>query len=165
MRISCSHCVSFRELTRVKTNRSLKHYFFLDQSDFLTSFLDLAKEELKQPAREIPLARLQSLMDLVLRNSSSVAAYDPFKEDLKVAMSPLKLIDELLRIINVAGLDSLPGSTRGDGKWTSAFPESVAMLDKNQSLAGSMMVGSTSSNTSVLSGMTFRLIKVFIYHR
>ncbi|KAI9262228.1 gamma-tubulin complex component protein [Phascolomyces articulosus] len=92
--------------------RSLKHYFFLDQSDFLTSFLDLAKDELKQPAREISLARLQSLMDLVLRNSSSVAAYDPFKEDLKVMMSPLKLVDELLRIINVAGLDSLPRDTR-----------------------------------------------------
>lgn len=83
----------------------MKHYFFLDQADFLTSFLDLAKEELKQPALTIPQTRLQSLMDLVLRNSSSVAAYDPFKEDVKVAMSHLRLVDQLLRIINVSGLE------------------------------------------------------------
>ena len=124
---------------------SLKHYFFLDQSDFLTSFLDLARDELKQPAREIPLTRLQSLMDLVLRNSSSVAAYDPFKEDLKVAMSPLKLVDELLRIINVAGLDSLPRDTR----WGSNAHESgAAMLERSQSMVGSIAGGSVASTSA-----------------
>ncbi|CDS09368.1 hypothetical protein LRAMOSA10728 [Lichtheimia ramosa] len=125
--------------------RSLKHYFFLDQSDFLTSFLDLARDELKQPAREIPLTRLQSLMDLVLRNSSSVAAYDPFKEDLKVAMSPLKLVDELLRIINVAGLDSLPRDTR----WGNNVNESgAAMLERSQSMVGSIGGGSVASTSA-----------------
>jgi gamma-tubulin complex component 2 len=115
----------------------LKHYFFLDQSDFLTSFLDLAKAELKQPASEIPQTRLQSLMDLVLRNPSSVAAYDPFKEDVKVSMSHLRLIDQLLRIINVSGMDAAVSSRRstlsaGGLVDTSAF-------ERSQSLSGSFM--------------------------
>ncbi|KAI8985169.1 gamma-tubulin complex component protein, partial [Pilobolus umbonatus] len=95
--------------------RSLKHYFLLDQSDFLTSFLDLAKDELKRPAIEISQTRLQSLMDLVLRNPSSVSAYDPFKEDVKVSMSNLKLIDQLLRINNVAGMDGVMRDSRLEG--------------------------------------------------
>ncbi|KAI9314839.1 gamma-tubulin complex component protein [Dichotomocladium elegans] len=117
--------------------RSLKHYFFLDQSDFLTSFLDLARDELKRPSREISLVRLQSLMDLVLRNSSSVAAYDPFKEDLKVAMSPLKLVDELLRIINVAGLDSLPQRSSQDA--------AASLLERSQSMISSITGGRANS--------------------
>ncbi|KAI7904831.1 gamma-tubulin complex component protein [Cokeromyces recurvatus] len=92
--------------------RSLKHYFFLDQSDFITSFLDLAKDELNQPASEIPQSRLQSLMDLVLRNPSSVAAYDPFKEDVKVTMSHLRLVDQLIRIISVSGLEGSSSNFR-----------------------------------------------------
>ncbi|KAI9492777.1 gamma-tubulin complex component protein [Zychaea mexicana] len=131
--------------------RSLKHYFFLDQSDFLTSFLDLAKDELKQPAREISLARLQSLMDLVLRNSSSVAAYDPFKEDLKVTMSPLKLVDELLRIINVAGLDSLPR----DARWMNGVSDASrgsAQMERSQSMVGSISGGVSITGTSTAAG-------------
>lgn len=85
---------------------SIKHYFFLDQSDFLTSFLDLAKDELKQPISKIPQNRLQSLMDLVLRNPSSVSAYDSFNEDVKVSMSHLRLIDQLLRIISLSGKEN-----------------------------------------------------------
>ncbi|KAI8089941.1 gamma-tubulin complex component protein [Halteromyces radiatus] len=128
--------------------RSLKHYFFLDQSDFLTSFLDLAKDELKQPAQDIPLARLQSLLDIVLRNSSSVAAYDPFKEEVVVALSPLKLIDQLLRIINVAGietpLDMVPGGQDG----TNSMSNSIYILDRSQSLSGSVVLGNNNSNSN-----------------
>ncbi|KFH71890.1 hypothetical protein MVEG_02184 [Podila verticillata NRRL 6337] len=84
--------------------RSMKRYFFLDQSDYFTHFLDLASVELKQPSREVSLTKLQSLMDLVLRNPSSVTVSDIFKEDLKVDMSHLSLVDQLLRIIHVGGL-------------------------------------------------------------
>jgi gamma-tubulin complex component 2 len=107
--------------------RSIKHYFFLDQSDFLTSFLDLAKDELKQPASKIPQNRLQSLMDLVLRNPSSVAAYDPFKEDVKVSMSHLRLVDQLLRIINVNGMEAGVKDPRLEG------------FERSQSLSSSML--------------------------
>ncbi|KAI9245069.1 Spc98 family-domain-containing protein [Sporodiniella umbellata] len=124
--------------------RSLKHYFFLDQSDFLTSFLYLAKDELKQPASEISQARLQSLMDLVLRNSSSVAAYDPFKEDVKVSMSHLKLVDQLLRIINVAGMEAAVGKD--------SRPGLMDALERSQSLSSSVMTLSSMSSRDVLSG-------------
>ncbi|KAG0091455.1 hypothetical protein BGZ92_000657 [Podila epicladia] len=84
--------------------RSMKRYFFLDQSDYFTHFLDLASGELKRPSKEVSLTKLQSLMDLVLRNPSSVTVNDIFKEDLKVDMSHLSLVDQLLRIIHVGGL-------------------------------------------------------------
>ncbi|CAG8607330.1 hypothetical protein RhiirA1_489830 [Rhizophagus irregularis] len=84
--------------------RSIKRYFFLDQSDFFTHFLDLASAELKKPSKDVSLTKLQSLLDLVLRNPSSVAYTDPFKEDVKVEMSTVGLVDQLLRIINVAGM-------------------------------------------------------------
>ncbi|KAG9300602.1 hypothetical protein G9A89_005202 [Geosiphon pyriformis] len=92
--------------------RSIKRYFFLDQSDFFTHFLDLASPELKKPSSQVSLTKLQSLLDLVLRNPSSVAYADPFKEDLKVEMSSVGLVDQLLRIINVAGMaEPMPTST------------------------------------------------------
>jgi hypothetical protein len=47
------------------------------------------------------MTKLQSLLDLVLRNPSSVAYTDPFKEDVKVEMSSVGLVEQLLRIINV----------------------------------------------------------------
>jgi gamma-tubulin complex component 2 len=84
--------------------RSLKHYFFLDQSDFFTHFLDLASNELKKSSKLISLTKLQSLLDLSLRQPGSVAASDPFKEDVKVRMNDLALTDWLMRIVNVSGL-------------------------------------------------------------
>ncbi|KAL9547650.1 hypothetical protein MBANPS3_006068 [Mucor bainieri] len=131
--------------------RSLKHYFFLDQSDFLTSFLDLAKDELKQLSSDISQTRLQSLMDLVLRNPSSVAAYDPFKEDVKVSMSHLRLIDQLLRIISVSGMESASSSnprlsTLNNSAGGLATSSGSGVFERGQSLSNSMM--STSSSVA-----------------
>ncbi|KAG0174694.1 hypothetical protein DFQ28_007579 [Apophysomyces sp. BC1034] len=140
-----------KEQKLIERLRSLKHYFFLDQSDFLTSFLDLAKEELGQPAKQVSLTRLQSLMDLVLRNPSSVAAYDPYKEGVTVAMSPFKLIDQLLRIINVAGLNSTTAHSR-DPSWMNigGLGDSTP-TPGNQGLTGSVagsVAGSVSGSTT-----------------
>jgi gamma-tubulin complex component 2 len=84
--------------------RSLKHYFFLDRSDFFTHFLDLASHELKKSSKLVSITKLQSLLDLSLRQPGSVAASDPFKEDVKVQMNDVALIDWLMRIVNVSGL-------------------------------------------------------------
>jgi gamma-tubulin complex component 2 len=84
--------------------RSLKHYFFLDRSDFFTHFLDLASYELKKSSKLVSLTKLQSLLDLSLRQPGSVAASDPFKEDVKVQMNDISLTDWLLRIASVSGL-------------------------------------------------------------
>ncbi|CAG8691693.1 4001_t:CDS:10, partial [Funneliformis mosseae] len=107
--------------------RSIKRYFFLDQSDFFTHFLDLASTELKKPSKDVSLTKLQSLLDLVLRNPSSVAYTDPFKEDLKVEMSTVGLVDQLLRIINVAGMmEPTPTFSR-----TNRLVESFAFRKEN----------------------------------
>ncbi|KAF9910919.1 hypothetical protein EC991_005093 [Linnemannia zychae] len=96
--------------------RSMKRYYLLDQSDYFTHFLDLASAELKRPSKEVSLTKLQSFMDLALRNPSSITANDIFKEDLKVDMSHLSLVDQLLRIINVGGLGQVQGQGQGQGQ-------------------------------------------------
>ena len=85
--------------------RSLKHYFFLDRSDFFSYFLELGTSELKKPAKHVNVNKLQSLLDLVLRQPGSVAAQDPFKEDVKVQMNEVSLTKWLMRVVNVSGLD------------------------------------------------------------
>ena len=56
---------------------SLKRYFLLHEGDFLVHFLDLAGGELRKPAEDVTLTRLQSLLDLSVR--SSIASSDDFK--------------------------------------------------------------------------------------
>jgi gamma-tubulin complex component 2 len=84
--------------------RSLKHYFFLDRSDFFSHFLDIAAHELKKSSKLISLTKLQSLLDLTLRQPGSIAASDPYKEDVKVQMNDVALTDWLMRIVSVSGL-------------------------------------------------------------
>ncbi|KAI9824115.1 MAG: hypothetical protein M1832_002185 [Thelocarpon impressellum] len=85
--------------------RSLKHYFFLDRSDWFSYFLELGTSELKKQARHVNVNKLQSLLDLVLRQPGSVAGEDPFKEDVKVQMNEVSLTKWLMRVVNVSGID------------------------------------------------------------
>ncbi|EME48310.1 gamma tubulin-like protein [Dothistroma septosporum NZE10] len=86
--------------------RSLKHYFFLDRSDFFSYFLELTNSELRKSAKNVNVGKLQSLLDIVLRQSGSVAAEDPFKEDVKVVMNDVGLTGWLMRVVNVQGMDA-----------------------------------------------------------
>lgn len=88
----------------------MKHWFFLDQSDFLTNFLDLAGSELRKPARTASIVKLQSLLDLAVRNPSSSSSNDPYKDDLKVTMQSQGLYKWLLKIV------SRTGSVNEDGE-------------------------------------------------
>lgn len=90
--------------------RSLKHYFFLDRSDFFSYFLELSNSELKKSAKSANIGKLQSLLDIVLRQPGSVAAEDPFKEDVKVVMSDIDLTGWLMQVVSVKGLDADGGS-------------------------------------------------------
>lgn len=85
--------------------RSLKHYFFLDRSDFFSYFLELSASELRKLAKHVNEGKLQSLLDLVLRQPGSIAAQDPFKEDVKVRMNKVGLTRWLMQVVNVSGLD------------------------------------------------------------
>lgn len=85
--------------------RSLKHYFFLDRSDFFAYFLDVGGSELRKPVKAVNTSKLQSLLDLVLRQPGSVAAQDPFKEDIKVEMNDISLTNMLTRVVNISGIE------------------------------------------------------------
>ncbi|KAL8841844.1 MAG: hypothetical protein Q9176_003031 [Flavoplaca citrina] len=85
--------------------QSMKHYFFLDHSDFFTYFLDLSASELRKPFRNVNVSKLQSLLDLVLRQPGSIAAQDPYKEDVKVQMNDVALTKFLMGVVNVRGID------------------------------------------------------------
>ena len=84
--------------------RSIKHYFFLDRADFFASFLFLSNAELKKAATDVNVEKLQSLLDLVLRQPGTVAAQDPFKEDVKIHINPHNLTKFLMTVVNVKGL-------------------------------------------------------------
>ena len=76
--------------------RSLKHYFLLDQSDFMVHFMDISEEEIKKNISEIKINRLESLLELSLRITS--ANSDPYKDDLRVKLFPFDLKAMIMKI-------------------------------------------------------------------
>jgi len=94
----------FKEQHLIDRLRSIKHYLFLDQSDFLTHFLDIASSELEKRSKDISLTKLQSLLDISLRNPSSVSSQDPYNENVRVEMSRCSLIEQLLKINSIVGV-------------------------------------------------------------
>ena len=108
--------------------RSMKHYFFLDRSDFFTYFLDLSASELRKPAKAVNVSKLQSLLDLVLRQPGTVAAQDAFKEDVKVQMNEVGLTKFLMGVVNVRGIDQdAPDETLE--RYQTAAPQSATEED------------------------------------
>ncbi|KAK2011159.1 Spc97/Spc98 family protein [Colletotrichum eremochloae] len=85
--------------------RSMKHYFFLDPSDYFSYFLELGTSELRKPVKSVNTGKLQSLLDLVLRQPGSIVSLDPFKEDIKVEMNEITLIKSLQRVVNITGIE------------------------------------------------------------
>ena len=66
----------------------------------------MSASELRKPAKNVNASKLQSLLDIVLRQPGSVAAEDVFKEDVKVTMSDTGLTGWLMRVVNVQGMDA-----------------------------------------------------------
>ncbi|KIJ09112.1 hypothetical protein PAXINDRAFT_172617 [Paxillus involutus ATCC 200175] len=87
--------------------RSLKRYFFLSQSCFLTHLLDLAHTELKKPAKSASIVKLQSLLDLALTSEDAL-----FREDVKASIASTGLYEWLLKVISVSGVI---GGEEGEG--------------------------------------------------
>ncbi|KAI2636970.1 Spc98 family-domain-containing protein [Hypomontagnella submonticulosa] len=85
--------------------RSLKHYFFLDPSDYFTYFLELGASELRKSVKTVNIIKLQSLLDIVLRQPGSIVSMDPFKEDVHVEMNEVGLIKMLQRVVNITGIE------------------------------------------------------------
>lgn len=85
--------------------RSIKTFFLLGLSDYLTHFLDIASTHLVKPASQISMSKITSLLELVVRTPSTVSSSDPYKDDLRIEMSPLSLFDQLLKINSMVGID------------------------------------------------------------
>ncbi|KAK0527368.1 gamma tubulin complex Spc97/GCP2 subunit Alp4 [Tilletia horrida] len=88
--------------------RSLKHYFFLSQSDYFNSFLEQAKGELRkyvipQKLRETTTTRLQTHLGMVLGSSSCVGFEDPYREDIRIEIAMEGAYDQLQRIAETKG--------------------------------------------------------------
>ncbi|KAH9918094.1 gamma-tubulin complex component protein [Fomitopsis serialis] len=79
--------------------RSLKRFFFLSQSSFLTHLLDLSHSELRKSAKSASLVKLQSLLDLAL-NTDTQGEDAMFREDLRVTMSNSGLYEWLLKVVS-----------------------------------------------------------------
>ncbi|KAH9830213.1 Spc98 family-domain-containing protein [Rhodofomes roseus] len=83
--------------------RSLKRFFFLSQSSFLTHLLDLSHSELRKSAKSASLVKLQSLLDLAL-NTDIQGEDAMFREDLRVTMASSGLYEWLLKVVSVSGV-------------------------------------------------------------
>jgi hypothetical protein len=81
----------------------MKHFFFLDQSDFLTNFLDLANSELRKQSKQASIVKLQSLLDLAIRNPGSSSSNALYKDNLKVTIASQGLYDWLIKIVSRTG--------------------------------------------------------------
>ncbi|KAF2128888.1 hypothetical protein P153DRAFT_341222 [Dothidotthia symphoricarpi CBS 119687] len=111
--------------------RSLKHYFFLDRSDFFSYFLEMGELELKKPAKHVNVGKLQSLLDLATRHAGSVAVEDPYKEDIKVQINDTGLTNWLMKIVNVTGLDQDASATLSN-----YTPASTAPITDDTNITG-----------------------------
>ena len=131
--------------------RSLKYYFFLDRSDFFTYFLDLSASELRRPSRQVNVPKLQHLLELVLRQSGSIASLDPFKEDVKVEMNHVGLTEFLMKVVNVKGFEE-NGPGEGEG---------LSQLYKTPAASGEQGDGSTDDKMSGFDALVFKFAVPF----
>ncbi|OJA13580.1 hypothetical protein AZE42_09873 [Rhizopogon vesiculosus] len=99
--------------------RSLKRYFFLSNSSFLTHLLDLSHAELKKPAKGASIVKLQSLLDLALTGEDAA-----FREDVRVTIASSGLYEWLLKVISVSGVI---GGEEGEG-----LPDEEAKKDRDR---------------------------------
>ncbi|KAJ9478441.1 Spindle pole body component SPC97 [Pseudozyma hubeiensis] len=88
--------------------RSLKHFFFFSESDFLSSFLEQSAHELVKKVspsktRETVQQRLQTHLGAVLGSSSTVGFEDPYREDVRIVLASEGAYDQLKRIAETKG--------------------------------------------------------------
>ncbi|KAG9081419.1 hypothetical protein FRC06_005589 [Ceratobasidium sp. 370] len=124
--------------------RSLKYYFFLPRSSFLTHFLDLAHLELRKPPKSANLVKLQSLLELAISgpeepagfgsaavvagvggNASGPSGGSPietpsFREDVKVSMASSGLYEWLLKVVSVSGAIDDGGGAGGEDQFAAS---------------------------------------------
>ncbi|TPX59884.1 hypothetical protein PhCBS80983_g02145 [Powellomyces hirtus] len=89
----------FKDYHLMERLRSLKHYFLLDQSDFLVHFLDVAHEHLLKPARDVGVEQVKSLLELILRDPAASPGTNTYKEDIEAELSSKHFVPYLMRTL------------------------------------------------------------------
>ena len=79
--------------------RCVKHYFLLDQGDFIVQFMDSCEAELSKNIDDIVPTRLESLLELALRTSA--ANGDPYKDDMRTELLPYDLMFQMFKILSI----------------------------------------------------------------
>jgi len=76
--------------------RSIRSFFFMGKGDWITQLMDTATAELEMPAAEVPLSRLEGLLDLAIRTSS--AGSDAYRDDISCGMHSFRIEDACHRM-------------------------------------------------------------------
>ncbi|XP_043228485.1 gamma-tubulin complex component 2-like [Amphibalanus amphitrite] len=79
--------------------RSVKHYYLMDQGDFIVQFMDLCEPELQKNISDILPTKLENLLDLALRTSA--AKSDPYKDDLRPELLGYDLNTQMMKIHSI----------------------------------------------------------------
>jgi len=108
--------------------RSLKRFFFMSQSFFVTHLLDQAQSELRKSSKSASVLKLQSLLDLAL-NTDLHGEDTMFREDVRVKMANNGLYDWLLKIISEKGAI---GSDAGEGGITDSAHGTEGRRNKDE---------------------------------
>lgn len=77
--------------------RSVKHFFLMDQGDFVVQFMDMAEEELGQNIDDIVPTRLELLLQLALSTSS--VGNDRYKECVKHQILESSLASQIEKLM------------------------------------------------------------------
>ncbi|XP_037070798.1 LOW QUALITY PROTEIN: gamma-tubulin complex component 2-like [Pollicipes pollicipes] len=105
--IDCAYAYSSKTLLRLLMEdkdlmgrlRSVKHYYLMDQGDFVVQFMDLCEPELQKNINDIVPTRLENLLDLALRTSA--ANSDPYKDDLRPELLGYDLMTQMMKILSI----------------------------------------------------------------
>lgn len=119
----------FTELSLNQRLVEFKHTFFLDNSDFLPTFLETAHRELAKPASSASIQKLQYALDMAIQQPGSISS-EQHLDALKVSLASTNLFDELLTIANVSGVTVEQLEAMGDGM----FPEKDREIVTSSSL-------------------------------
>lgn len=99
--------------------KSIKHYFFMDQGDWVVQFMDIASKELSSEVYSIDEMQLRALIELSLR--TSVSKSDPNHENIGIELQSNSLLSEMFNVCCIGD-----GQVMEDDKVLRGF-ESIAL--------------------------------------
>ncbi|XP_052872550.1 gamma-tubulin complex component 2 homolog [Anopheles cruzii] len=77
---------------------SVKHYFLLQQGDFITEFMDAVEDDLRKDVDSLHPIRIANLLDVTLGLSS--AKHDEYHDDLKTTLLPYGIVTQISKIVD-----------------------------------------------------------------